>query len=346
MRILLAILTSVLWMQAAASGAANLLFELTFNDSGPVTRTTERSQWDWPFEFQTQEGGAADWHSALGGGVSGLAKDRSFDNTASTFMGSDGQGGRAVLQGIDWPRLDSVTFSGWFRTESEVAGRFARLIHREDGKITVYAYPDGGLSLGINHQHSHTQPLYTEINQWVFFAIGYDGTRSADNLVFYKGSRTSPVAAVSTNTMAAGVLESFYSVLSIGNSLSFSRPTQPMDGWLDNLRMHGGNGSSGLATLAELDALRQADVAGDAPPIRMRTGLEARLSSAPGQPNQLTLQWWSVAGYRYQIEHCANLTGWQGMPGAVLDGNGERLSYQFHPPAAPAFYRLRITPAP
>lgn len=92
--------------------AAELLFEFNFNDAGPVTQMSERSTALWELQFEDQAGDPADWHGELGSGVSGLSRDRAFDNRASTGMGSGESGGRALVLDGAFPEVDSLTLSG------------------------------------------------------------------------------------------------------------------------------------------------------------------------------------------------------------------------------------------
>lgn len=321
--------------------AADLLLEYTFNDSGPWTQGTERSVWDWPLDFQTQEGGPANWHGAAGSGVSGLADDRAFDNTASTGMGSGGEGGRAHGMPVGIEPTDSVTVSGWFRTVDQPIGSFARLAWW-DFRRQVYSFPDGALYFAARASDSvNSDAVYVEVNEWVFWAVTYDGTQSADNVKFWKGTRTMPTALASTRSLPAGQFEPVYPNFAIGNNDPDSLPTQPFDGWLDNFRMHGGIGNTGALSQSELEALRAQDVAGDAPAIRIRALLEATLD--PGPPAELTFGWWSVPGHDYQLQESANLTVWNNVAAIATEGDGTHQERSLTPlPAGPRFYRLKV----
>jgi len=327
---------------AFATRGADPLLEFTFNDSGPTTEVTMRSLWDWPLAFQTQDGATADWHGALGTGVSGQSADRAFDNSAATGMGSGGLGGRAFGVPHDTTPLDSVTFSGWFRASGVSIGGFARLFFW-DGPRQVFAYPDSSLYFAADGNRSiGSDAAYTEVDEWVFFAVTFDGTQTTDNVRFWKGTRSNAVSLVSTRSLPAGPFDPGYYQFAIGNSYSNSSPTQPLDGWLDNFRLHGGQGTNGLLSLQELENLRAQDVTGALPPIRIRVRLE--LVSHPGPPAGLTFGWWSIAGYNYQVEQSTNLVAWADAPGIATSGDGTRQEQTLTPPpATPRFYRLRVT---
>jgi hypothetical protein len=315
-----------------------LIFEFTFNDSGPMTYSSSASGREVDLEFQTQNGDPADWHGVAGSGVSGLALDRSFDNTASTGMGSGESGGRAI-QAVpeDWGPYDSFTFSGWYRTQSGMIGSFGRLFWW-DAPHQLYTFPDQGFFLAVNSEFVGSPTVYDEEDEWVFFAVSHDGTQTANNVVFYKGTVTGPVVAMGTVDLDAGPFSPGAQRFSIGNNPPFSQPTQPFDGWLDNFRLHAGEGSTGVLSAGELEAMRAADAGGTLPALRFPTWLQI-------QPNgeQIDLQWWSLGGYDYFIDGGSNPGDWTELPGGPIGGDGTLKSVT-RPQADSEFYRLRILP--
>ena len=321
--------------------AAELLLEFTFNDSGPITQVSERSSWDWPLTFQSQDGATADWHGAQGSGLSGKPGDRAFDNVASTQMGSGGLGGRAWGVPGDSPALDSVTFSGWFRTEGQPIGSFGRLWFW-DGPRQVFGYPDASLYFAAGGNRSvGSDAAYPEVDEWVFFAVTFDGTQSADNVTFWKGTLTSAVSAVSTRSLPAGAFEPANYQFALGNSYHESSPTQPLDGQMDNFRLHGGTGSAGVLQQSELEALRTEDAAGTNPATRIRVELDSTLD--PGPPPTMTFGWWSIAGYLYQLQRSSDLEAWTDVAGLNTTGDGTRQERTLTPlPTTPEFYRLKV----
>ena len=324
--------------------SADLLLEYTFNDSGPVTQGSERAAWDWPLVFETQAADPVDWHGASGSGVSGKPEDRAFDNRAASAMGSPGDGGRAL--GGYWDRgpLTSVTFTGWLRTENEVAGSYARLIYWERGG-QVYARPDACLRLvtlsGVN---ATSDPVYSAINEWMFFAITFDGTVSDNNVSFWKGTRTEPVTLASTRSLPEGPFDPSGNRISLANDYSYSSPTQPFDGMMDNFRMYGGAGTSGVLDETEIENLRSLDAVGTFPVIRVRPQLEVALASGP--PAGLAFTWWSIMGYDYQIQESSNLNAWNDVTSLAAEGDGNQQQKTLTPlPPTPRFYRLQASPA-
>lgn len=322
--------------------SAELLSEYTFDDSGPITQASERAVWDLPLQFENQDGSPADWHGAPGSGVSGTPEDRAFDNTGSTGMGN-GEGGRAHGTPVGIDPMDSTTISGWFRTADQPIGAFARLTWW-DFQRQVYSFPDAALYFAARSGDSvGSDAAYTEVNAWVFWAVTYDGTQSADNVKFWKGTRETGVTLVTTRSLPAGQFAPAYPNFVIGNNDPDSRPTQPFDGWLDNVRMHGGNGSSGALSGSELEALLAQDVAGDLPAIRIRVQLE--VAQDPGPPAGLTFGWWSVAGQSYLLQESADLDTWTDVAAIASDGDGTHQERLLSPaPAGPKFFRLKVSP--
>lgn len=320
---------------------ATLVFEYQFNDSGLTT--TGAGEFPLILEFQDQEGNAADWHSAAGQGVSGLPEDLSFDNTASTGMGSGNSGGRAIIDTVmlEYPVYDSLTLAGWFKTDSEPISSYARIFYWGNGSHQVYSR-DSYLRLAVAGFNASSDPVYTEIGEWIFFAITYDGTLDTDNVQFFKGTRTTTPVLVSTRTLAIGPVDfPDYSFI-IGNNQVGSTPTQPCDAWIDNCRMFAGSNVNGLLTLEELETLRQNDLANrSAATLKVELGVQC-------SGEDLELSWVSIPQAIYQVQKSTNLTAWQDLPSGQFTGNGNGQSLMVtistDPNASHVFYRLLVTP--
>lgn len=183
---------------------------------------------------------------------------------------------------------------------------------------------------------------YLETNEWVFFGVSYDGSRTSNNVVFYKGTRSSEVTVGAVASLSAGKFPS-RTMLAIGNNYSYSTPTQPFDGWLDNLRMHVGNGSDGILTAGELEALRVADVTGDSPPVRVRVVLG--LDRSDGEP-RLNLSAWTLPGYRHELQSSVSFADGSEVTGGSFDGDGSLRTWEVSITNPGAFYRLLSTPLP
>lgn len=221
-----------------------------------------------PLNFFNNSGAAADLHAGPGSGVSGSTNDRAFDNTASNGILTASHGRHAA----DFDPIDgftSFTLSGWFKlpaNATESIGRQDALI--ENGTISVLDAPggfrlrggavanSGRLELRVNRDFEvESSADYTEIGQYVNFAVTYDGTKTSNNVQFFKGTTTSPLALVSTRTLNAGNVQPETIPLSIGVTRSSGLTFNPFNGLLDNIRIF-----DSIVPLADLEALRFGDV--------------------------------------------------------------------------------------
>ncbi len=139
---------------------------------------------DLPLTLFNASGAPADMHSADFEGVSGHEGDRAFDNTSATGMGGSGIGGVALIPtNIESAgTFSSFTLQCWFNASQPLA-KGARLF--DSGRYVVFAGSKPGVVwLTVNHRHTGTAAVYTQTNEWVFFAVTYDGTRTSNNVVF------------------------------------------------------------------------------------------------------------------------------------------------------------------
>lgn len=275
--------SSLIFGFAMSAQAATPILEYKFNETGATVPSSGTNS--TPVTFRNSSGVTTDLHSGDGKGVSGLAGDRAFDNTASSRMGKgDGsQNGGGIANQSDLDTIDkfaSFTLQGWFKTvPGSTIGGFARLFDNHNdsispqGGVELYggrnangAVDPGKLSILVDGvQVSTTTAAYPEQNTWVFFAVSYDGTLTTNNLKFYKGTKTSPVTLVNTLTLNKGTVNNEPTGLGLGNrDRRPSIPTQvrdrPFDGFLDNLRIFGATtGNGGVLSLSELETLRARD---------------------------------------------------------------------------------------
>ena len=115
--------------------------------------------------------------------------------------------------------MDGLTLCGWLNCGRLGGGwggnriAFALASPSELG-FDLAQQPTGTLRLGVNQTAAFgpassaivTQDPATDATNWVFFAVTYDGTRPANNLVYYSGSSTRAVTADTTNSYARGVI--------------------------------------------------------------------------------------------------------------------------------------------
>jgi hypothetical protein len=213
-------------------------------------------------------GSPADLHAGPGSGVSGAPQDLAFDNTTSNGIVNASHGQHVV----DFDPIDSLsafTLAGWFKlpsTATESIGRQDALI--ENGTISVLDAPggfrlrggavadSGRLELRVNRDFMvESSRVYTEIGEYVNFAVTYDGTKSTNNVQFFKGTTTSPLTLVDTLTLNAGVVAPEAIPLSIGVTRTSGLTINPFNGLLDNIRIW-----DTVVPLAGLEGVRQADV--------------------------------------------------------------------------------------
>ncbi len=214
--------------------------------------------------FTDNSGAPADLRGGPGSGVSGAASDRAFDNTFSSgIVTASGASNATDFNAID--ALSAFTLSGWFRlpsTATESIGRQDALI--ENGTISASDQPggyrlrggpaanSGTLELRINRDRSiESSRAYTEIGEYVFFAVSYDGTKTTDNVKFYKGTVGGAVTLVDTLTLDAGPVLQENIPLSIGVTKTSGLTLNPFNGQLDEIRIDGA-----AVSIGELEARR------------------------------------------------------------------------------------------
>lgn len=270
-------------LSASALDAQSLLYEFSFNNpaEGTTTSSTAPAASTASFTDYVEVGSstrvAANLHGANQSGVSGLSGDYAFDNSGSTKMGGSGavNGGTAGYGGMaqvtNGSNLlngsTSFTVQGWYNGATAPTN-YARLI--EIGTLGIWFQLDGGvttfqMSARINNPANPAQILGTtdasmkQANVWTFFAFTYDGVTGDARL--YGGTDSASVALLASATFATGVIATNTNqALTLGNSTGNSNQ-RPFDGLLDNFRVWGeAEGSSGALGLAQLEAVRLADL--------------------------------------------------------------------------------------
>lgn len=206
---------------------------------------------------------------ANGSGVSGLATDRALNNTAANAMGgtANSSGGRAT-HAADFNAIDGLlkfTISGWFKTDSTTPlGGNAILFANRSGVSGVDLHGDpntpGNLILAVDNG-SNSSAGFGATQQWVNFAITYDGTilQPGPNVFFYAGTASSPLTLVGsgTNTNGSGndPASDETMPLSVGSRVLFgTTDADPFDGFLDNIRIW-----DDIQPLAALQSLQSID---------------------------------------------------------------------------------------
>jgi hypothetical protein len=249
-----------------------MLVEYLFNGTGTTVQNTGTLT-NADLNFINADSEAADLYGGAGSGVSGLASDFSFNNTASTGMGSEGEGGSAEASSFfTMDALASFTITGWLNT-SALTGSNGNILDlyntsgetAEGIRLTYSLSSDGSvgtLQLRINGEtyvSSTGGGTFYSGGEWVFFAVTYDGTTTTDNLVYYIGSEEDSVVVNATRDSSEGSIAFTDTDLTLGNVEDWN--ARPFDGMLDNIRMFGSTtDGSGALSLSEIEAYRSTDV--------------------------------------------------------------------------------------
>ncbi|MCX8157922.1 MAG: hypothetical protein N3J91_16030 [Verrucomicrobiae bacterium] len=218
------------------------------------------------------------------------------------MISSSTDGNRAVdLPGALGP-MSGFTVCGWVNCRSLTIGGggnrlvFALvapnssgfdLVHLANGSLQlgVNQWPDG--SPAVSSAGRITADANTGVSNWVFFAVTYDGTQTADNVKYYFGNGGTPAALDVTRTYNRGVLPNsgavtlgnFGSVVSARTQLGPGGGSRVLRGLLDQVMVF-----TNVLSLEEIQRFqaRAAGVASTSPP-----GLVAQPASVTvfaGQP--------------------------------------------------------------
>lgn len=199
------------------------------------------------------------------GGASGKPGDLAFDLSGASGMGANtppynGPVGsvKANTEGLSaLGGLESLTITGWLKPSARVTGAARIVIGKtfsvqagSSGELQFAVIPDSGQPIYVN-----SEPRYTEVGMWMFFAITYDGTRAMDNVNFYVGTTDAGLELVCTRSIDGGKLPPFSGGLEVGNSSTGVRPFQ---GMIDDLAIYGvENGADGALPQAKIEEIYQ-----------------------------------------------------------------------------------------
>jgi hypothetical protein len=239
------------------------LLEYRFNDTGTTSASTGFNP--APLTLRSFGGAATDLHAPnLGVGGAG---DTAFDNRASanSFGGWAEQSGD--LDAFDG--LLSFTITGWFKTDGTTGinndqqlinnGWSLRAQGNDPGNLDLQVIGAGGAADAQSGGAFNVPGPYSQTQEWVFFAVTYDGGLTSNNVKFYQGSQTSGSTLVATRSLNVGASTNGSDTLYIGNYGSGDRA---FDGLLDDIRLYGSKtNSAGVLTPLDLEVIRQIDVA-------------------------------------------------------------------------------------
>ncbi len=155
----------------------------------------------------------------------------------------------------------SFTMTGWFNTSGLVANE--RIL--DFGNCNLITTSDSRLSFyedGKTVTDTQSTAIYGADNQWVFFAVTYDGTQSSGNLKYYVGDGATASSLGITKDANFGTLDSASDgmVTYLAN-----RQVNPGDrsfsGYLDELRIYtSSTDASGVLNAASIEEIRQHDI--------------------------------------------------------------------------------------
>ena len=177
-----------------------------------------------------------------------LPNDCALDNTTATSQGGTGGIAMSPTGNLNLGTLNQVTLTAWIKPTADfgtmVSGEYPRI-------ITVGATPtyDTSLANGAAFLIEDAAKLQFTVNtgnvvtpagvltgsDWLFVAVTYDSTLSANNVNFYVGSKTAAPTVISTQTLRQGpVAFSTNAYAFLLNRYNFNRAFQ---GWGDDFRI-------------------------------------------------------------------------------------------------------------
>ncbi len=251
----LSILTSViLCLFAVEVFSVEPLVEMLFDDS-LVNYGTSGGFGDF-----IDVGGAVPVYAA--GGPDG---GRCLDNTSAASMGGSGGSVRFASDtqlSSKLTNLRSFTVMGWVKSDSPLSS-LAGLVSYTD--FRVRGHSTNRLVLQVEGANYYSSPAANyDASDWLFFAVTYDGTSSADNVIFYYGSNdgTDNVNIDSVVSSDKGTVFMNPQFFYIGNVNTSG--TSAFDGLMDSVRVFGSkfddNGSLGIDEIKQWKNSHQADV--------------------------------------------------------------------------------------
>jgi hypothetical protein len=240
-----------------------------------------------PLYFFAADGSPLPLLAAPGSGVTADSADRAFDFRGAIRMGRGdssqqaGPAGRADDTGLI---TKAFTLTGWFRTPpGEVIRDYARLVDNHDSTTTPqsgfelwagrmdYAEPGvprdpGKLTLWVNDRFvTTTRPAYAGTDEWIFFAVTYDGELHRDNVRFYRATPATSAELVDQLTLDEGPVVPDVIPFTLGNRDRTGRSPgevrdRPFRGLLANIRLY-----ATPLSASQIETVRAADARGVQP---------------------------------------------------------------------------------
>lgn len=267
--LLLASQAALLIAFAPSLNAQSLLLQYTFDDATNPTA-------------DTGAGPAAPGTLIAGGSASGLVSGNSPSGTGSVFSTGDGinnyittataadpDGAIGAIGDVDkvdnlsaftltlWVNLQSIALNDRFMSDggAPVDPPIGGFDFYMGGPTSGISASNFQLTLSVDRNSVNSSVGTGALNQWVFFAVTYDGTLSSNNVTFYSGTTSSAAAQLgATLTLNQGVVGDNTRPFQIGNTTQSSADRTPA-GFFDDIRVYSGAGNA-----AFIESVRLANV--------------------------------------------------------------------------------------
>jgi len=223
-------------------------------------------------------GSAANLQTASGIGVSGQPGDQAFNNGALDMGNISPNGGFADQRAYytEYENRNALTIACWFNAQTQMM-RNAGLITKISGnygwsfdvmtgtgtqplRLILGSGSAQLVSYGTTNGTVTGGSLFGETGTWVFCAATWDGTLGANNVIWYKGTKTSSVVPVYTGTIALAQIAQGSAFLTVG-TMNGSQTNRCFYGLLDNVRLWMSTGTNSAVIGQEgLEAYRTADL--------------------------------------------------------------------------------------
>lgn len=256
----------VLTLAIASSASAALRLQYTFDESSGNAEDS----------VDTATFPAAD--GILQGGATRITNTPSGAGFAVDLITNEATSGYAhVNTAGDVPKLDSLsqfTLSTWINLDDPGAGS-DRLMSKQAGDAVFSGFmwninnpvaggtrANGDVNTGLfvggttGFAFATSDADVNLLDKWVFMAVTYDGTQTADNARFYVGGLNTPVTQLgSTRTINAGPTADADTRFGVGFTDGAPTADTSPNGFFDDVRVY-----DNTLSLAELEAVRLSNV--------------------------------------------------------------------------------------
>src|ERR1051325_6144156 len=229
-----------------SADAAVPIAEYKFDEPGGVYATnTGSSSVTTPLEMLSN--GAQNNNHGVGVADGGLDISTASGNYPGNAQHTTG-GNVTPVDDNNLDSLVSFTLMGWMkRNAATVVGNQNVLLQKYNGSSTGFrlAGSESGpsqdyLRLFVDGSSVLSGNAYSNVNQWTFFAVTYDGSIAAKNVNFYIGrlsGNNSNAVLVSTDTLNEGTVADTSDFLTLGSLPGGT--TRNFNGSLDVIRIFG-----------------------------------------------------------------------------------------------------------